>query len=69
MRARWFERRSWFWGLAGAACVSASLLAQSNAVSTVNWPLHNVDLAGGRFSPMEQITTANVATLAPRWLF
>src|SRR5580765_1372605 len=69
LRARWFETQSSVWALAGAACVSASLLAQSNAASTVNWPLHNLDLAGGRFSPMDQITTANVATLAPRWLF
>ena len=45
------------------ACATASLAAQ-----TVNWPLHNLDLAGGRFSPMDQITTANVATLAPRGL-
>ncbi len=36
---------------------------------TVNWPLHNLDLAGGRFSPMDQVNTANVATLTPRWLF
>ena len=36
---------------------------------TVNWPLHNLDLAGGRFSSMDQINAANVATLAPRWLF
>jgi alcohol dehydrogenase (cytochrome c) len=50
----------------GLACASA-LLAQSSG--TVNWPLHNLDLAGGRFSPMDQITAANVATLAPRWLF
>src|SRR5260221_7415923 len=46
------------------ACATASLAAQ-----TVNWPLHNLDLAGGRFSPMDQINTANVGTLAPRWLF
>jgi outer membrane protein assembly factor BamB len=52
-------------GLMVIAC-AASLLAQSG---TVNWPLHNLDLAGGRFSAMDQITAANVATLTPRWLF
>ena len=46
-----------------------SPLAQSNAVSTVNWPLHNLDLAGGRFSAMDQVNTANVSALTPRWLF
>src|SRR5438034_6093740 len=33
------------------------------------WPLHNLDLAGSRFSPLDQITTSNVRSLAPRWLF
>ena len=68
-RARRLTGPSRFWAVAGAACVSASLLAQSNAISTVNWPLHNLDLAGGRFSSMDQINAANVATLTPRWLF
>ena len=51
------------------ACASGALLAQSNAITTVNWPLHNLDLAGGRFSSMDQINASNVATLTPRWLF
>jgi hypothetical protein len=34
-------------GFAVLAC-AATLAAQ-----TVNWPLHNLDLAGGRFSPMD----------------
>jgi len=34
-----------------------------------SWPLHNLDLAGSRFSTLDQIDTANVRTLAPRWLF
>jgi len=40
-----------------------------NAATTVNWPLHNLDLAGTRFSPMDQINRANVKSLTPRWLF
>ena len=51
----------------GVLACAAALVAQSSG--TVNWPLHNLDLAGGRFSPMDQINTANVATLTPRWLF
>jgi quinohemoprotein ethanol dehydrogenase len=47
------------------AC-AASLVAQS---SNVNWPLHNLDLAGSRFSRLDQINTTNVAALTPRWLF
>src|SRR5258708_3854683 len=44
--------------------------AQRPAAPTlVNWPLHNLDLAGGRYSPLDQINTANVKSLVPRWLF
>jgi glucose dehydrogenase len=36
---------------------------------SINWALHNLDLAGSRYSAMDQITRSNVATLSPRWLF
>jgi len=39
------------------------------AVRTANWPLHNLDLAGSRYSTLDQINTSNVKTLTPRWLF
>jgi glucose dehydrogenase len=39
------------------------------AATSVNWPLHNLDLAGGRFSSLDQINTSNVKSLSPRWLF
>ncbi|HZM59779.1 MAG TPA: hypothetical protein VFB85_08275, partial [Vicinamibacterales bacterium] len=37
--------------------------------SGADWPLHNLDLAGSRFSPLTQITASNVKSLTPRWLF
>jgi PQQ-dependent dehydrogenase (methanol/ethanol family) len=37
--------------------------------ATVDWPLHNLDLAGTRYSTMDQINTRNVRSLMPRWLF
>src|SRR5262249_48121744 len=47
-----------------------SLAAQQRAAATnVNWALHNLDLAGTRFSPLDQINTGNVKSLVPRWLF
>ena len=46
---------------------SAPVLAQEG--QNVDWPLHNLDLYGGRYSPMDQINRSNVATLTPRWLF
>src|SRR5262245_11346331 len=37
--------------------------------TTSNWRLHNLDLAGSRYSPLSQITPLNVKSLVPRWLF
>jgi quinohemoprotein ethanol dehydrogenase len=45
------------------------LVAQRTESKTVNWALHNLDLAGTRFSPLDQINVGNVASLTPRWLF
>ena len=36
---------------------------------TANWALHNLDLAGTRYSTLDQINRSNVKTLTPRWLF
>ena len=33
------------------------------------WPTYHGDIGGNRFSPLDQITPANVARLAPRWIF
>src|SRR5437667_12363688 len=45
----------------------AAVYAQGGG--TVNWTLHNLDLAGSRYSPMTEINRTNVKTLVPRWLF
>ena len=34
-----------------------------------DWPTYNRDLAGTRYSPLTQINTKNVATLAPAWSY
>jgi alcohol dehydrogenase (cytochrome c) len=39
------------------------------AVKNADWPLHNLDLAGSRYSTLDRISTSNVKSLAPRWLF
>ena len=60
----------WSASLLGKRSRSAESLAlQETRSGTVNWPLHNLDLAAGRFSTLDQINTANVASLSPRWLF
>src|SRR5258708_35097986 len=54
----------------GPLATSLRLAAQApRPVTTVNWPLHNRDLAGTRFSTMDQINRSNVKSLVPRWLF
>jgi PQQ-dependent dehydrogenase (methanol/ethanol family) len=47
-----------------------TVLAQgTDAKRNVNWALHNLDLAGTRFSTLDQINASNVKSLVPRWLF
>src|SRR5262249_1770339 len=49
-----------------------TLIAQQGSPSSgrnVNWALHNFDLAGTRYSTLDQITPRNVKTITPRWLF
>src|SRR3989442_7559946 len=43
-----------------------ALAAQQDLSRTVasDWPMYNRDLAGTRYSPLKQITTANVSRLA-----
>jgi glucose dehydrogenase len=54
----------------GAGHTSGAVAAQGRqAARTVDWALHNLDLAGTRYSPMDQINRSNVKTLVPRWLF
>jgi alcohol dehydrogenase (cytochrome c) len=34
-----------------------------------DWPSYNGDLSGNRFSKLDQITPANIARLAPKWIY
>jgi len=51
--------------LAAAGLMSAVLVA----ADTGDWPYHDHDPGGTRFSPLAQITPANVAKLTPAWTF
>src|SRR5919106_6353940 len=60
--------------VAGVVLTTAELARRLEAqrpgtVASVNWPLHNLDLFGSRFSTLDQINTSNVRSLTPRWLF
>jgi len=53
-----------------AAAAIASALAAALAAADVNdWPSHDHDAGGRRFSPLKQITAANVGQLQRAWTF
>lgn len=52
-----------------AAVAAATAVAQPQRPSAGDWPHPAGDHALTRFSPLDQITTANVSDLAPTWTF
>lgn len=63
-----YKSKMTFRGIIALAMVlTSSTLAQK--AGNVDWTLHNLDLAGSRYSQMDQINTSNVKSLTPRWLF
>ena len=56
--------------LVAAALVSASAVGQEAGRSAAaDWPTYNRDLAGTRYSPLDQIDTANVGALEEVWSY
>jgi len=49
------------------AAVCVVLVAALVAADGNDWPTHDHDAGGQRFSPLEQLTPANVATLQRAW--
>src|SRR6186713_2273501 len=65
-------KSAWMTALSTVLAYASGLVAQGPIPppgKTVNWPLHNLDLAGSRFSTLDQITPSNVKSLTPRFLF
>jgi quinohemoprotein ethanol dehydrogenase len=52
-----------------ALTLSIALGAQREAQPPADWPTYGLNLAETRFSPLADIDTTNVATLAPAWGF
>ena len=52
-----------------AAALCSTLVAALIAADVNDWPSHDHDAGGQRFSPLKQITPANVATLQRAWTF
>jgi quinohemoprotein ethanol dehydrogenase len=56
--------------IAGGSLWTDRVDAQAqNRATKVDWPLHNLDLAGSRYSTLDRIDRSNVKSLTPRWLF
>src|SRR5262249_24562562 len=52
---------------AAAVAGTAVLVAALSAADPNDWPLHDHDASGRRFSPLKQITPANVSRLQQAW--
>ena len=55
-------------GVAFAALLGVTGGAQVRPTDT-GWSASNYNESGNRYSPLDQITAANVATLQPAWRF
>ena len=56
--------------LAAVLTASASVLAQeAERSAAADWPTYNRDLAGTRYSPLDQIDASNVASLEEVWSY
>lgn len=50
-------------------CTAGAALAQAPRAADRDWPTFGRDKGGMRFSPLKQITPANVAGLKPAWVY
>ena len=55
--------------LVATAALCAVAAAALTAADANDWPSHDHDAGGQRFSPLKQITPANVSKLQPAWTF
>lgn len=57
------------WMVGAAGLLTAAQLAAGTHGGTGDWPIHGGDAGGSHFSPISQITPANVAKLQLAWRF
>ncbi|HEX5430579.1 MAG TPA: PQQ-binding-like beta-propeller repeat protein [Bryobacteraceae bacterium] len=62
-------RSTWILLLAGTLAIPALLSAETKKSVPGDWPMYTHDLAGTRFSNLNQINTENVSKLAPAWSY
>ncbi|HUO20949.1 MAG TPA: pyrroloquinoline quinone-dependent dehydrogenase [Caulobacteraceae bacterium] len=56
-------------GVAAAANTASQTTAPDSYETSSEWPTYGHDAGGMRFSPLNQITPSNVATLKPAWIY
>src|SRR5690349_5708581 len=52
-----------------AGALVAHVVSAQQRSPDADWPTYNRDLAGTRYSPLTQINTTNVSTLAEAWSY
>ena len=57
------------WAQEGVQTTRRSSMPQLTAGGQVDWPLHNLDIRGSRYSSLDEINTSNVSRLALAWSF
>ncbi|HXB52570.1 MAG TPA: PQQ-binding-like beta-propeller repeat protein, partial [Rhizomicrobium sp.] len=63
------RNRLWAFGLAGAMLMASPVVSPAWAFTDSEWPTYGHDYGDTRFSPLSQITPANVASLKPTWTY
>ena len=63
------------WGAVTLACVAMAaigyqtVVGQTSQIASTEWPTYGHDSGGMRFSPLKQITPANVSRLTVAWTY
>src|SRR5947209_5567911 len=55
--------------LARARATIQGSVPQIGQRGAADWPMHNLDLRNGRYSPLDDVNASNVSTLALKWSF
>jgi quinoprotein glucose dehydrogenase len=56
-------------GLAAAALMASSAIAQQPSTKNGEWPMYTADLKGSKYSPLSQIDASNFSKLEVAWRF
>ena len=55
--------------MGACTCCAAPATSSARSLPSSDWPGYNGDPGGNRYTTLAQINKANVARLAPKWIF